>query len=488
MYLSRMITGKNWPMAAAGVLLGFLLLLRGGWDFHGLYGQDAHEYHRYARALMDRLAGGPPPGDYFWSPNYPLLGGLLGFCCGGDAAWGLQLCSLLAALGTAWFGRKILLLWWPESAEEVDRWAFLALVCGPAMLKFGLLGMSDMVAALGVMGAWHGAVRFAQSAGASRSALLGAAFWAAWAVGARYAVAPLLLPAGVWVLWTLRARHGVPLLAALAVAAVPLLPYIVWKGDTPAAFVQHEWLARWSPVHFFRSAFPHPDGDLQYPLPNLVYAAYAFVHPAIFPAALLLVPFWRPGDGRTGGKWALLAAVAVYGLFLAGIPFQNLRFHLPAYPLVAILAFPAWRRLVGKVEEKGGKTASRWLFAGLLAVQVLVLARSLWPVVQLARTEQRLARALMDTGAPVAYVFYVDGAVRTHGYAGELKNLWFPQDTPFVPGAAVLFNERQFAPLFPGRAIGRNFAALHAQRTDTLAAWPDGWVLLRIAAQRGEGR
>jgi hypothetical protein len=461
-----------------------VLLLRGAWDFHGFYGQDAHEYLRYARALMGWLGGGPPPGDYFWSPNYPLLGALLGFCCGGDAAWGLQGCSLLAALGTAWFGRQIMRLWWPESAGEADRWSLLALVAAPAMLKFGVLGMSDMTAALGVTGAWYGAVRFAQSGGNARFALLETAFWAAWAVGARYAAAPLLLPAGVWVLGQLRTRHVGWVLWALGLATLPLLPYLAWKADTPAAFVQHEWLARWSPAHFFRTTFPHPDGDLHYPLPNLVYAAYAFVHPAIFPVALLLAPFWRPGDWRSAGKGAMLAAVVVYGLFLAGIPFQNLRFHLPAYPLVAVLAFPAWRRLVGWVEKKGGKTAFGWLFGGLLVAQALVFARSLWPILQLARTEQRLTKALVDTGAPVAYVFYVDGAVRTYGYAGQIHNLWFPQDTPFVAGAVVLFNEQQFAPLFPGRAIGQNFAALQAQRPDTLAVWPDGWVMLRM----GEGK
>jgi hypothetical protein len=145
-----------------------------------------------------------------------------------------------------------------------------------------------------------------------------------------------------------------------------------------------------------------------------------------------------------------------------------------------------WLRLARWAEERFGEALFHFICILFFGVQLLFFGLSLRSPVGLSQTERRLAEALVQTGAPVAYVYYVDGGVRTRGYTGEIRNLWFPQDTPFTAGAAVLFNERQFAPLFNGRPIGQNFAALKAQRPDTVAVWPDGWVLLRMREREKE--
>ena len=57
-------------------VLLFFVIVRFGLGFNGLYGQDAHEYLRFGKALYQFFLTGTNPGDYIWPVNFPLYGAI----------------------------------------------------------------------------------------------------------------------------------------------------------------------------------------------------------------------------------------------------------------------------------------------------------------------------------------------------------------------------------------------------------------------------
>ena len=60
-----------------GIPVLSFVVFRYVFDFHGLYGQDAHEYQRYANELQQYYHGVFQPGRFFWPVNFPFFGGLI---------------------------------------------------------------------------------------------------------------------------------------------------------------------------------------------------------------------------------------------------------------------------------------------------------------------------------------------------------------------------------------------------------------------------
>ena len=90
--------------------------LAGFFGFNGLYGQDSHEYLRFATdwkaSGLDRVL----VSDFQWPVGYPLLGILLSYL-GVPLMWSLNIISLLAAVGVLIYTNKII-VWFMVKAVD----------------------------------------------------------------------------------------------------------------------------------------------------------------------------------------------------------------------------------------------------------------------------------------------------------------------------------------------------------------------------------
>ncbi len=350
-----------------GLALTIRLLVSWYWQFDGLYGQDAYAYLNQAGAIYTYLPQGHlPPTDFFWPNGYPLLiaGAML---LEGPTAQAGQLVALLCGAALAplvyllsielWAGDKHSTKPPPELAGLIA--GLIIAVSGQAILSSVVI-MADMPALFwATLSAWliARAVRNEQLQKISPTPLLpcspapllpyspalhliAAGASLGLAITTRWLYALLLPTFGLYLWYSLR-RPWRLMAAAMVGGLVTLTPQLWLTLQTPAGLT-HSWLTGWQPANFFQREFFNVDGHFSYPLPNAIFYAQPAGHPAfIFPLLGLaaLWGVWQLIRTRQEGPLILLLgwAGAVY-LFLAGIPYQNLRFGLTLYPPLAILA------------------------------------------------------------------------------------------------------------------------------------------------------
>ena len=132
----------------------------------------------------------------------------------------------------------------------------------------------------------------------------------------------------------------VTLLASGAAAALVLLPQIAISTHSPFPVLDHAWVTGWSPANVLSSRFDNIDGHFDYAQVNAafyarpLYDAY-FMAPIFTPFAL--IGAWALRRRRAQALLLVLWALLPY-LFLAGIPYQNIRFPLIVFPATAVLA------------------------------------------------------------------------------------------------------------------------------------------------------
>ena len=468
---------QSWPQALLAFLpLVGLLWVRIGVGFDGLYGQDAHEYARYADALRDWAWTGSDPGWHAWGPGYGVAGAL----AGGGAA--LQWISALSLGATALLLVAISRRCAPD-LSPMAQFGFVLLtgVLAPAMLVAGLLAMSDMLALALTAGALAAWLALRGGAGGRAVALfLGLAMSATLT---RYASALLLLPMGIDVLrlaWQRRYWAGA---AAGSAAALTLLGlYWLMKRGDAADPLHHYTLALWSLSNWFARNVSTADGIQHYRLPTLVYVLSALGRPAHLPL-LALLAFARPRDLRPGHARLMLASVLLYMAFLAGIPFQNPRFLLPAHLLVAILLLPAWERIWAVSTRQPTRMRGVALALGtiLALTEIGQAMRMLVPLVARNRFERQVAETLQAYPPGTLYIFDLDPALRTRGTPQHMINLWRAPIGRFAPNALMLFNPTGLARQWEGRNPMRNWQAANGQfRVRSVEDLGGGWHLYRL--------
>ncbi len=476
--LRRIMTAPR-VLFAGGMLLT-LFTVRVAADFNGLYGQDSHEYLRYCRRWVEFLTTGASPGDYFWPVNYPLWGALLTLLTG-DAVWALQLLSMISVAVTVLYVERFLRRLYPEISRR-DRWLYpgLFLFLAPLFFRSGLLVMSDALATAFTLAGLYHACCYGQDQ--RRKHLWWAAFFIASAVMTRYQTAVvLLLPVVLLFRHLVRYRRWGDGLAALAIAGACFVPHLYVRGEHWADFLNHAALTRWSLNHWWMSEFHNQTGYFHYRWPNLVYAFSHLFHPGfLLPGVFFLLSLrFRDWPSREHRLLAFLAGV--HSLFLAGIPFQSLRFLLPAFPLVILLLFPAYHRIRRRFFS--GKAVGIIFVVLLIGIQGALIRRYLTPLVELNREEREIAEAVRQVAPqrPI-YTFAIDGALRSYGVKNPIINLWAEALAGVDTTAVVLFNESRFARTFAGKTPMQNWEFIRRNYPlDTLAVWPNGWVLVEVS-------
>lgn len=299
--------------------------------FDGLYGQDAYAYYNYAQTLTQ----GGELAPFFWPLGYPALLAV-GFALFGTTAATAQAISLL--LGGL-IAPLVYVLARQIGAKQVGALSagLIAALCGQAV-QSSIVVMADIPVL-----AWAllSAVALLEYLRADRRRwLVTAALLLALACVTRWLYLALIPAWATAVLLTWRRIRWRELLAASAAAALVLLPQAAVSIGSPYPVLNHAWVAGWSPLNAFAGEFVNLDGHFAYEQINALFYArplYDAYYMAPLFAPFVLVGAWRLR--RTPARLALLSVWALLPyLFLAGIPYQNIRFALIVVPALAVLA------------------------------------------------------------------------------------------------------------------------------------------------------
>ncbi|NWF70879.1 MAG: glycosyltransferase family 39 protein [Chloroflexi bacterium] len=315
------------------------LLLRAGtaavFRFDGLYGQDPFAYYDFAADW----ARGQMPAAFFWPLGYPALLAAL-FRAFGTSAAAAQAASLLLGALLPALVYALTRQMGGGRGGALFAGGIMA-VCGQAV-QSSLVVMADMPA---LFWATLSALCLWRAAHAGKRGLVAAALLLALACVSRW------LYLALWPAWALAlfahkgdfARGGrAALLAVWVAAGLIFLPQAVYSRTNPYPTLNHAWVQGWSPANAFTQEFFNADGHFVYTQPNALYYAQAAFDPYYLPllwTPLLIVgtlALWRRRAWRA--LRLLLAWALLPYLFLAGIPYQNIRFPLIVMPALAILA------------------------------------------------------------------------------------------------------------------------------------------------------
>jgi len=356
------------------VALALRLHALAGTGFDGLYGQDAYAYADFAERLLSAPAHGEAIPPFYWPLGYPALLALVFVVSGGSIA-AAQVIGLL--IGVALSAVVYLLARECGCRPSSAALAGLIVAVGGQAIQSSVVLMSDVPALFWASLSALGLLRYARTHRAGWLALAVVAL--AGAVVTRWIYLGLV-PVWVVALLAMRARPrhlGIAVLCALPI----VLAQTAYSLNNPYPALDHPWVIGWSPANAARSTFDNADGHFEYATTNAAFYAqpvYApiYLSPWLAPLVALGVyallrrphpkflsirerdfqePFLLPfsmrekglgdeGHGRRSEDLQLPLTLLILGwlllpyIFLAGTPYQNIRFALIVVPAVALLA------------------------------------------------------------------------------------------------------------------------------------------------------
>ncbi len=414
--------------------------------FDGLYGQDAYAYYDYAQNIRTSIQTGTALKPFFWPLGYPTLLAII-LSVGGTNPSIAQALSLLmgAALTPLVYiiARQIGTGYFSSIAA-----AALMTFCGQA-IQSSMVVMSDIPALFWAIVSLMLLIRYLTPKSPLHTAeptyqtkwLILAAVTLVFASLTRWIYLVLGLPfaLAVFLEWHGRILWR-PTLITLAVAILVLLPQILYSRTNPFPTLNHEWVQGWSPSNAFHRSFTNPDGHFDYEKINAIYYAQPYYDPnylsPIF-SVFILVGLWAIArrawwQFTLFGGWVLLPY-----LFLAGIPYQNIRFPLIVVPAVALLVGIGIDGVLSWLKHLYSKQIR------LIAVQwliIILLLLGLWQmwgsantlVTSFVNNQQRdkLAAAWVGENVPVGSTVYTFGLTLTlqHYTALNVYELYY--ETP----------------------------------------------------------
>lgn len=487
--ISRSIPVAFLSILSAGGLLAVLFSAAFILQFNGLYGQDAHEYLRMARSLHEVLQQGKVMEHSYFPILYPFAGFMVSLLLQDDAR-SLQGISMLS-LVIAFFYLKALVKVMYSETKVLPAYLLTFFFFAPYVFRFGLVSMSDMFCLLFVIAAtYHGVLCLRKVH--VRDAILFAAL-VSCAISVRYAVIILLSVPFVMVVFSLLFRKKFDtILLMIPAACMMLLPDYLLRGRI--LFLQQEHgkfivdyasnAYNWSAWNFFRSGFENPDGIQSYPQWNLLAAAFNIFHPAFFFAGLVLIVFIRSIDFKSMESKMLLLMVVGYGLFLAGLHYQNNRYLLQSFPLILVLFYPAFNRMAGRFLQ--APYLPGVFFSAVIVLQLFLFHYSFRSILVLNRTERTVAASLSAYPGQLVYTCSITGALVTYGVKNPVTDIYFEDIHPADSNALLLFNPVEFSQHFKGRKPMVTWQRLQdAHALQQLQILPGGWVLYAI--ENGNG-
>ncbi len=445
--------------------------------FNGLYGQDAHEYYRYSKALLSFFETGKNPGDYFWPVWYPLLGACISFVTHINVLLTLQIVSVFSLAVIVWVVAA-----WKHVSQKNQKiqlaFALIAVGFSPFILREGIVCMSDTLSIALVLLALYSAQNFLIAE--NTSWLFGFAAFAALAFMTRYATAVILFPFSLLIAYHLfLKKEFLKFIPVIVIVAVIFLPHFLIRLDAPIAFVHHEWLKEWSVSNFFKREFTTHDGTTYYLLPNFIFVFVNVIHPSFWVLGIPLLFCVKREDFSGLIPKVFLISVLLYAFFLAGIPFQNKRFLLMSFPLIVILFYPAFVRLLRSTNKKNA------VYSLVILLHLILFVSSFKEFYQRNSLEKNLSALVAQYPDSVLYSFDIDVAIKSYGTTKTIENLWQRKFEEFQTPAMVLFNETKFQTQWRNKNPMLNWNEIKkSYNLEPLAIRKDGWELFRIVSKK----
>lgn len=439
-------------------------------NFNGLYGQDAHEYYRYSLALANFLTGGPDTEPFFWPVLYPAIGAILSIVFPNILS--LQILSLLSGAWTYINFCRILNLLYPEGTMR-QRYAFLYLFCSPFFIRAFSIGMSDILAMAFLTASW---LRYLEwNSRKEMHLLLISICFGLFAIQTRYVSIILLIPIIPGILTTIKERSTNSLIILFGII-LAITPSIIFRSFDFESIISHPWLSTWNPLNLFKHSFETPEGIFNYTFLNIAYILAVIFHPGFMFSGLILLIFnFKTNLSKL--KWWILS-LGLYLIFLGGIPFQNLRFLLLAFPIVLILFYPGYEEMMRKVIFKRYKII---LFVLFILIQFALAIRAIEPLYLYQQEEIAISNELKKYPNSTIYCFGINGALKTYDVPQEVINLWSVTNPLLPSGALFLYNQVRFEKQYKITPPGKIYQKMRGQgRLMYIKTLPNGWQLYRI--------
>lgn len=394
------------------LLVGFIFLLalavrlhlRNQFEFDGLYGQDAFAYFEYGQEVREAVQEMRTPGPMYWPLGFPILLAA-GFAIGGENEQVAQnlvlvLSAVIPVLVYAFMGDVLPLIRWSKKSGRIAGLtsAFILIFSGQ-VLQSSVVVMADVPALFwATFSLWALGCYFQKTGRRQRHGWIAlAAFALAMATITRWLYGLLAVPYALSCIVWWRQRRGGQILAlplhnpnpfwwdgmiAVVVGILVILPQLLHSRSNPVAVIDHAWLRDWNIENALKNEFETPDGSFEYDEVVARYYAKAtydgwYIHP-LFTAAMgigfliLLRQAWR--NRAAVALFILLVgwAVAAYG-FLAGIPYQNVRFSLAYILPLVILAGIGVAGVSQKIQQLSSVSLLRPISLAAQAFIVLVV-------------------------------------------------------------------------------------------------------------------
>lgn len=486
MKISRLTISSDYliPFLLLLCLLSVSFLL----PFNGLYGQDAHEYLRLTRALHAYFDHGAPVAHSYFPISYSLMAWLFSKAIGSDII-ALQLVSMIALVAAFIYLKQLISLLFREGAKS-NVYLLTFFFLSPYALRFGLLGMSDMLCLFFVIAAVYHCLRYVRLLSPIDAGLF--SLFAGFALSTRYAVMILLLfPAIVIISAILRGRDYLAAIFLLLLFCCALLPDWIIRGrilflqrENGHFFIDYASNAyAWSANNFFRSAFQNADGSQHYSTWNIVAATFNIIHPAFLFAGMAGLLFLKREDFAPAAIRMLSIMVLAYGLFIAGLQYQNNRYLLQSFPMVLLIFYPAFMRMETKFLTA---IRIRWLIVSMIAViQLALFFFSFQKIYSINCTEREIAASLQEYAGQTVYTCDIVGALSSYQVKNLVIDLYFNRVAEALPNSLLLFNYDYFSQHFQNKnpMLNWDFFRDHF-RLRVLRSYPDGWVLYSIEPGR----
>jgi len=439
--------------------------------FDGLYGQDAYEYARYTGELQESLLASKTPEPFFWPIYYPIFGMVVNFIFN-DLTWSMQLVSLLSWTLTLLFSYQLITsLYTPKNKWTPLLYVLFFIGFSPYFLRLGVSGMSDALCTLFVV--------FTFLFSLKKELLKYVHFvflFAALAVFTRYGAVMLIIPPVFVTFYKIvKNKKYIQALFSISLAALVTVPFLVLQGFSPTETVSSSVISDWSFGNMFSTHFTSNEGSFEYPFPNIIYSLYAFFHPAFFFIGIGLIV--TSAYFKIKINKLILGSVLVYCLLIAGIHFQNKRFLILCLPLVVILLFPAYEKLMSLKLLQKYKVLLLTTFG---ITSIILSGYSFHKLNTIHQEEMRLIKLLEPYQEHSVYTFDIDIAMQGKNLQFQYHNLWLTKDIAPKSGDLILLNYDKWSTQWEGHQLMDNCNYIFENpQLKLLKDLENGWLLYR---------
>ena len=448
------------------ILLFIVLFLV--FDFNGLYGQDSHEYLRFAKALRVSWDTGADSGYFYWPKLFPALGALLSYL-GIPVGLSLQLLSLVSLLGALFFAqRSIRFLYGLQGTWFL----IIGAITQVYFVRSGLFVMSDSLALFFVMATFYFLLKTQKTQ--QWQPYIAVLLFATMAVFTRYAAAPLVCIPVLWSSWTLLSKYN-RLWQILVVLGLGIVAVFLLLLNNQAWKLMRGILEQWHVLHLFQRRLLYEGQTLSYWVPNVIYIWSNFAHIGYLSCGVLLIPFVKRWNYQQIALWL---GVLGYLVFIGGIGFQNQRFMVITHLWILILIFPAFQLL-----QEWLKRQKIWIFfvVGTLLFNAAFFSYSFSKLYHLHYLEKVISEEVNKLNdEPTVYSFYVGQSFESYEVPNPTQDLWMPIDT-FELGGYVVFNPEKFEEPWKNSTLMKNWKILQEDyHLVVVKELPNNWRIYQI--------